>query len=178
MGWNGILALPLVMLATAAVHSQPLLRNGDFETAQTVDGPASTDQGFGVWTLGQGGLAPADWSLNPAYPGELSIVSEGAHSGKSFLHIRAVTAAREAHIYQPCPALKPGNCYAVSAWVRGGEVRLHAYEYYETGPMGEPTILTVTSGPDQWRQVSAYYVVPERGLKSVSLAIAVARIRR
>jgi hypothetical protein len=166
------LLLPLLVLAAGTVPAQPALRNGDFEAVQTVTGPPSVDQGFGVWKLSQGGLAPADWSLNAAYPGELEIVSAGAPAGKSFVRLRAA-GARDAHLYQPCQGLEAGHCYLVSAWVRGGTVRLSAYEYFETGPMSEPTILTVTPGPGQWRQVSAYYIAPEAGLRGVSLALSV-----
>ncbi|OGV70078.1 MAG: hypothetical protein A3K19_27615 [Lentisphaerae bacterium RIFOXYB12_FULL_65_16] len=175
MRWNGILVLPVFVMATAVVHSQPVLKNGDFEAVRTIDGPPSVDQGFGVWTLGPDKLAPADWSLNPAFPGELAIVSEGAHSGKNFLRLRATTAERDAHVYQPGPAIKPGNCYVVSAWVRGGKANLIAYEYYDKAPMKVPTILAAAPSPDQWRQVSTYYVAPEEGLTSVSLAIGVAK---
>ena len=173
MRWNGILVAPVLLLSMGVAQAQPLLKNGDFEAARTINGPPSVDQGFGIWKLGPGNLAPADWSLNPALPGELTIVTEGAPSGKNFLRICAAASVRDAHIYQPCPVIKPGNCYVVSAWVRGGKARLIAYEYYGKAPMKIPTILTSAPSPDQWRQVSAYYLAPEQGLTSVCLAISV-----
>lgn len=175
MRWHGILAVSVLVMSMGVAHAQPLLKNGDFEVARTINGPPSVDQGFGVWQLGPENLAPADWRLNPALPGEIAVVSEGTHSGKNFVRIRAVAAERDAHIYQPCPAIKPGNCYVVSAWVRGGKAKLVAYEYYDKAPMKTPAIFTSAPSPGEWRKVSAYYIVPEEGLTSVSLAIRVVK---
>jgi len=175
MRWNGVFAVPVLLMSTGVAPAQALLKNGDFEATRTIAGPPSVDQGFGIWKLGPENLAPADWWLNPALPGELAIVTEGAHSGKNFLRIRAAAAKRDAHIYQPCPAIKPGKCYVVSARVRGGKARLTAYEYYDKAPMKIPAILTAAPGPDQWQRVSAYYIAPEKGLTSVYLAIVVVK---
>ena len=102
------LAATLCLLACAAARAGSPLKNGSFEAARTVEGAASVDQGFGLWTLGPGRLAPSHWTLNTAYPGECSVLSGGARSGERFLRLRGTAKGRDAHVYQPCSALQAG----------------------------------------------------------------------
>jgi len=158
-----------------AADAQPLLKNGGFETAHVVKGAASRDIGFGVWGLEAGRRAPDDWVLNPAYPGALSVLSAGSHSGKSFVRVRGSNEKRDAHVYQPVPGLVPDTWYRVSAWVRGGRASFSFYEYYDKGPIRMPMICAGMSGPDEWQEVSGYYVPTGQGFKHASLVIVVAR---
>jgi len=169
----------LIFLAAAtaatAARAGSLLRNGGFEAARTVKGAPAADGGFGLWSLGQGRLAPAGWTLNTAYPGECSVLSEGARSGERFVRLRGTAKGRSAHIYQPCPGIKVGAWYRVSAWVRGGRASFHFYEYYEKAPIRAPMIATATAPQGQWREVSGYYLPGGPGFKAASLAVAVAK---
>ena len=168
-------AVTCALLMCAAAQAEDMVRNGGFEAAHVVKAAASVDIGFGVWALGEGKLAPDKWTLNTAYPGEFSVLSAGAHSGKSFVRIRGANEQRPAHVYQPVPGLQPGTWYRVSAWVRNGSARLCFYEYYEKGPVRMPTICVCTSGPDAWSEVAGYYVPGGEGFKNASLVIAVAQ---
>ncbi len=163
------------MSAVAAAQTPNLIQNGGFEETRIVKGAASSDVGFGVWALGRGRLAPDKWILNTAYPGELSVFSERARSGKNFLRIRGSNKERAAHIFQPCPRLKPGTWYKVSAWIRGGRASICFYEYDGKGSISAPTICVGTSSPGQWRQISSYYLPNSAEVEHASLAIAVAR---
>ena len=170
------IAMLAIALACAAAHGQSLLNNAGFEAVRTVKGPASGDIGFGVWKLGPGRDAPTHWTLNSAFPGECFVPSEGVHSGKRFLRIRASGQRGTAHVFQPCPGMEAGARYKIAVWVRGGNVTFQFYEYFKKGPMGGQRVLTTTPGPDQWKRVMGYYA-PRGGdnFKSASLAIAVAK---
>ena len=122
------LAAAALILSCVSTRAQSLLKNGGFETVHTVKGAPTADVGFGVWKLGVERQAPTHWNLNTAYPGECLVLSDGAQSGKRFVRIRATGKRGVAHIYQPCPDLKSGNLYAVSAWARGGKVSIGFYE--------------------------------------------------
>lgn len=178
MSRNVFLLAVTISAAGVAVCQQTLLKNGGFEATHAVQGAASGDVGFGVWKLGGNNLAPDDWILNSAYPGELAVVSEGAHSGANFVRLRGANGQGAAHLYQPCPELRVGRWYRVSAWVRGGRVSVGFYEYFEQGPIGVPTLLAASPGPEKWRQVSSYYVPTGEGFKNASLALMVVKGER
>ncbi|MBM4082433.1 MAG: hypothetical protein FJ278_22200, partial [Planctomycetes bacterium] len=163
----------LVWFVCCAASAETLVQNGGFEAAQAVKGAPSADQGFGVWKLGEGNLAPGNWTLNPALPGELSVLSTGAHSGKNCVRIRGSFPQRPAHLFQPCPGVKAGKWYVVRAWVRSGRAKIGFYEYFQTGPMRTPTVLTVSDATDKWQECSGYYLAPSEGFKNASLAIMV-----
>ena len=169
------LAAAVMAVTSAAARAETLLRNGGFETARAVKGAPAPDGGFGLWTLGEGSLAPTGWTLNPAYPGECSVLAEGAHGGKRFLRLRGTAANRSTHIYQPCGGIKAGAWYRVSAWVRGGRASLYFYEYYENGPIRAPMIATLAGPQKTWRQVTGYYLPAGPGFKAASLAVTVAK---
>ncbi|MCK5806620.1 MAG: hypothetical protein KAI66_27575, partial [Lentisphaeria bacterium] len=115
----------------------------------------------------------ASWILNPAYPGKLHVLSDGARSGKNSLRISA-NGERAAHIFQPCDGLAPGARYKVSAWVRGGRTDLLFYQYDQAGSV--PTVMACSGKAGaEWRQISAYYVPSVTGFKSASLALVVRR---
>ena len=167
----------------AAAQGESLLKNGGFEAIRIVKDAPSADVGFGVWQLGPGRQAPTHWTRNSAYPGELLVLSEGAHSGKHCVRLRA-TGKRAAHLFQSCQAVQSGKWYRVTAWVRGGRSAAAAqagravfqiYEYYRKGPMRTPTILAARASSGGWRQVSAYYRPTADGLKRAALAIVAAK---
>jgi hypothetical protein len=150
-----------------------LLQNGGFEEAQTVQGAPTTDAGFGVWELGEESLTPRQWVLNPAFPGRISVLAEGTHSGNRFVRIHATGQRGVAHVYQPTPGFQAGQWYVVRAWVRGGRGSVGCYEYYENGTIKITTVLTAAPGPGEWQEVSGYYGPGGAGFKSASLAIMV-----
>jgi hypothetical protein len=149
------------------------LQNGGFETTHTVTGAPHPDQGFGVWRLGADGKATTHWTLNPAFPGELAVLSDGAHSGDNFIRLRATGKRGQAHSYQPCASLEVGKWYVVRAWVRGGSATLLFYEYYKDGTMKFPSVVAASAGADKWGEVLGYYLCGGPGFTSASLAIVV-----
>jgi hypothetical protein len=165
--------LLLLLTAASAFAADPLVTNGGFEAATEVQAAPSSDIGFGLWTLGPGNRVPADWALNPAYPGEVSVPAEGAHSGSGCLRLRANGSRGTAHVFQPCAAIQAGRVYTVSVWVRGGPVNLGFYEYWDDGRITIPTVVAGRSEGDAWRELRGYYMPAGAGFKSASLAIMV-----
>lgn len=167
--------LLLVTLAVcpAGAQEETLLTNGGFEEVRAVEGPASPDQGFGVWALGDNRLVPVGWSLNPAYPGSLEVRSNGAAEGERFLGLRADGARGVAHVHQPCPAVRTGGAYHVSARARGGPVNLAFYEYYTDGTIRVNEFLKSDVESEGWREVAGHYFPTGENLRSVSFAIIV-----
>jgi len=165
------------MTCSAVFGGEALLQNGGFEAVQTVAGAPTVDEGFGVWKLGEESQSPSHWVLNPAFPGELAVRSEGAHGGHRFIRLRGAGEERGAHLYQPCPGLQAGKGYLVRAWVRGGPASVGFYEYYEDGAIKVQTVLTAAPGPEAWQEVSGYYCPGGAGFKSASLAIMVEKGR-
>lgn len=150
--------------------AEPALVNGGFEDSVTVQGAASGDAGFGPWALAGGSRAPAAWTMNPAFPGELSWVEDGAHGGRAFVRLRANGRRGSAHMYQPCPGLVAGECYRLSLWVRGGPAHMEAYEYRANGSITTPRVLSAEGGPT-WHEVRSLYSPAGDDLKGVALAI-------
>ena len=167
-----LLAAELLAVCGAAIGDAQL-QNGGFETTHTIAGATHPDQGFGVWRLGADGSAPTHWSLNPSYPGELTVLSDGAHARRNFVRIRGNGKRGQAHVYQPCPGLEVGKWYTVRAWVRGGSATLLFYEYFKDGTMKFPSVVAANAGPDKWEEVSGYYLCGGPGFTSASLAIVV-----
>ena len=166
-----VMAVARAMSAIAAQPSAaPVPLNPSFEELEKVTGPASVEQGFGVWQLGLDGVKPAGWTLNSAYPGTLSSEEEGVVDGRRFLRIRG-SAKREAHIYQPCPSLTPESWYRVQAQVRGGKGAIGFYEYHDEPPPVRVGVVASFAPGDGWRRVSAYYRTPGTSFRSASLYI-------
>ncbi|MBM3474667.1 MAG: hypothetical protein FJX75_15490, partial [Armatimonadetes bacterium] len=165
--------LLLLLAASRAFAADSLVANGGFEAATEVQGAPSSDIGFGLWTLGATKRVPADWALNPAYPGEVSVPSEGTHSGSGCLRLRANGSRGTAHVYQPCAAIKAGMVYVVSVWVRGGPVNVGFYEYWDDGRITIPTVVAGRSEGDAWRELRGYYLPAGARFRSASLAIMV-----
>jgi hypothetical protein len=141
--------------------------------------------GFETWTaarVGRNGLAsgwqladppqvPAGWALNSAYPGQLLLGQGGAHAGQRFARI--VATGRNAHLYQMCHGLKPGQWYRVSAWTRGGPVAISMYEYGKSRFLGSPGVAQRTTPSDGWRLLTGYYCPPREEYTNGALAISV-----
>jgi len=165
-----------VLLLCKAVPAQNLLKNGEFEATRMVKGAASADIGFGSWQLGATRQAPGTWILNPAYPGTATVVGEGAYSGRNFLRITGNSFNKDrrgAHLHQPCPAIEAGKWYRVTARIRGGRASIGFYEYYQDAPCRASAFCSGTAGPDEWREISGYYVPTGAGFKSAWPAIMV-----
>ena len=163
-------ALSLLALAACA-HAQeaPRLHNSGFE--EVAQGVVPADIGFGVWVLGEDRLVPVGWTLNPAFPGTLTVAAEGARSGERAVRIHANGPRGDAHLFQPCPGITAGQAYQVSAWVRGGPARIVCYEYYPEGVIKTPTILSAAEPAEEWHRLSGYYFPEGADLRSVSLAV-------
>ena len=157
-------ATAAIALICAAAHGDSLIQNGGFEATSAPAGAVSGDGGYGAWTLGESGLVPANWTLNPAYPGEVS-VADGA------LRVHGNGQRGLAHVYQPCPTIETGRCYVITASVRGGPVSFLMYEYFADRPMKVPTIIAAPASADEWREVTGYYWPEGDGFASASLAI-------
>ena len=170
---DGMCAAWVLLLATvtgAAVGAGPLLENGGFEDSEPVRAVPAGDIGFGLWTLGLEKRVPAKWTLNPAYPGEILVVSEGAPQGQHLVRLTA-NGTRDAHIFQPCPALRGGTWYTVRARVRGGAGGLGFYEYFGDSSIRVGRIVSLQEAGTEWRDVASYYQPPREGFKSASLHI-------
>jgi len=134
----------ILLFACAASGAEPksLLENGGFELVASVRGVGKMGGKHRSWTLKGSPLAPAHWTLSSYFGGTLSVLSGGAAEGERCLHIEA-GEAREAHVFQLCPAIKPGRGYRVSLRYRGGPVLIRAYEY--TAKHSAPFIETITT---------------------------------
>jgi len=148
--WPGTTAMLLAVMPLATRAAEPLVRNGRFTEVREAAGPLSVDQGFGVWTGGDGIGIPNHWVLNPAYPGEIRVGDDSTVPGGRFARVRG-TLPRGAHLYQPCPDLKANTWYSVSARVRGTGGRLGFYEYYPEGRILTPILITFAPRPDSWQ---------------------------
>ena len=165
----------IVVGACAAAPAQELLRNAGFEAVHEVKGAASKDCGLGIWRLTPTARAPDHWTLNVGYPGELSVLSDGPHSGKRFVRIRGAGRERGAHLYQPCRGLRVGQWYKVSLWLRGGEAAVQFYEYFKAKPIGGQTVVRKKAAPGQWQQAVGFYSPTDDGFVRAALAVAVDR---
>ena len=186
-GWGGMRILAVAihfslaaagMIATGfAAEAQNLISNGDFEiTHKMTDVVASEDRGFGSWQVGANRQVPDTWLLNPAYPGTGTVVEEGAYSGRKFLHINSNIAEktrRGAHLYHPCPAIKAGKCYRVTARIRGGAANIGFYEYHKDAPFRADVVCMGTAAPNEWREISGYYRPVGAGFESAYLAVMI-----
>lgn len=171
---SGLAAVSLLISVCALGEAKPLVANGGFESVAEVKlGADGRVQG---WRLGQPPRVPAGWSLNTAYPGELSVCDTepgkpGAHAGQRFIRI-AAPDRRSAHLYQMCPGLEAGKWYRVSAWVRGGSVTLAFYEYLKSGKIGGQTVAQAIAAGDQWKRIEGFYRPPAEGYLRSALAIS------
>ena len=166
---SAIAALTAALAAHLAFPQQDnLIANSGFE-AVGVATPGADGLVSG-WKVGEPAQVPASWSLNAAYPGELTIGTEEAHSGERFVRI---TAPQEgsAHLYQMCEGLEAGQWYEVSVWVRGGPVIGHFYEYFLDAPIGGQPVLSGSSQGNEWRRLSGYYQPGGDGYLRSALAL-------
>jgi len=107
--------------AAPAPAAVPLLGNGSFEEIQRVGAPPKPGA-KGAWIIKGAPQAPALWTLNPSFPGDLEVVAgAGAADGRRFVRVVA-RADRAAHLAQNCPGIRPGLLYRVSLRYRGGPV--------------------------------------------------------
>jgi hypothetical protein len=162
------------LLAAGILGQAPsMLENGGFETVATAR--VEANQRVHGWRVNAPLLVPTAWTLNPAYPGELTVSravpDRPAHGGQRFVHIAADD--RPAHLYQMCNGLAPGQWYRVSAWVRGGGVALSFYEYFQSARTGGQTVAQSTGGGDGWRLLTGFYRTPMDGYLRSALALSV-----
>ncbi len=161
-----VIATALLICAGASLaQGDSALVNGDFE--ELIDATA----GLNSWTLEAPPRRPADWSLNPSYPGTLTIGTDDPQSGDRYLRITCPDA-RGSHIFQIRDDLQVDQWYRVSLWVRGGPVSLYFYEYFTERAMNVPLIAQGASAPDEWRQISGYYRPGGDDFKNAGPAIA------
>lgn len=160
--------------AKAAAPKPALLRNPGFETAARLEAPPKASV-QGQWVLKSELLAPTEWTLSQAYPGELHVIENGAAEGRRFLRI-AAGPSRAAHLAQPCPGLRRGLGYEVSVRYRGGPVELKVYEYDDAGKLkADRTFAHGESTPARggaWSTLTGIYMVPN-GISRTTLALAV-----
>jgi hypothetical protein len=145
-----------------------LLGNGTFEAlAPATPGPDGLVSG---WRLGDPPQLPGQWTLNPAYPGELACGHGNAHGGERYVRLSAPERT-SAHLYQMCVGLAPDSWYRVTAWARGGSLALHFYEYYHDGRIGGPTVAQSAAAGTVWRLVTGFYRTPGEGYLRSALAL-------
>lgn len=164
----------LVFAAPVSEQDDPVLKNGGFEAA--VAARPGADGLVNGWKVVPPAQVPANWTPNPAYPGELAVVESpadqgGAHSGQRFVGIAA--RERHAHLYQMCEGFESAKWYRVSAWVRGGAVSLSFYEYFSSGKIGGQAVWQTTAAHAQWKRVEGFYRPPAEGYLRSALAISV-----
>ena len=176
-----VLVTVMASLSAAQSPEGTLLRNGGFEETYVNGGPGAPGQVPGTWKIvpapGDGAkpLAPADWRFNGGYPGELSVLTEGAASGKHCIRIRG-TDKKEAHIFQSCKALQAGRHYKVSFSVRDGKISAWFYEYRQDGSFaGSRAVCSYVAPAGQWRRVTGFYSSPKDKFGYAALALAVPR---
>ena len=76
------------LFASSAAAGTPLVENPCFEAVAPLAAPPKANA-QGQWVLKSDLLAPAQWTLSAAYPGELQVVEDGAAEGQRFLRIAA-----------------------------------------------------------------------------------------
>lgn len=153
----------LLLLVAAAHAGDSLLANGSFEKI----GPPSGR--IGAW---KAAAAPAGWLLNSAYPGTLTVLDDGAAAGKRCIRVVA-GAKRDAQMYRPCPGLRPGHWYRISARVRDGSASVLVYEYRTGGGVTAHTLASGTGAAGAWRHMVGFYSPAADGFKSASVALLV-----
>ena len=159
--------------ACAAAPAQELLRNEGFEAVHEVKGAASSDVGFGIWKVTPAARVPDHWVLNSGYPGELSVLSDGPHSGKHFVRIRGTSRERGAHLFQVCRGVASGKWYRVSLWARRGQVAVQFYQYLKPSRITGQTVIRKAASADRWEQAVGFYRAPTDGFRYAALALAV-----
>lgn len=165
----------LVLAAAASPSATPLLRNGGFE--ETVPAPAAGDGLLQGWKLGAPALLPAFWTLNPAYPGELEVVSSVENPARSpggHRYVRITAQKSHAHLYQMCSGLSQDKWYRVSARVRGGPVSLSFYEYFSSGKIGGQSVIPAAGNSPDWKRIEGFYRPTAGGYLRSALAVAAA----
>jgi hypothetical protein len=162
-----------LLSACIAGQAPSILENGGFESVAKARIEAK--ERVHGWRVTPPLHVPAAWTLNPAYPGELTVSHAGpgraAHGGERFVQITADD--RPAHLYQMCKGLAPGRWYRVSAWVRGGAVSLSFYEYFQSAKTGGQTVAQSTAEGDGWRMLTGFYRPPVDGYLRSALALSV-----
>lgn len=161
---------PAAARGGAPASPDSLLSNSSFE--RLVPGAVGKDVGQGTWTLGGDGRVPDGWSLNLGYPGTLEVVSEPVHTGAHALRLTS-GAARDAHVFQACPALRPGAWYRVSVRVRGGTGTLLVYEYAGGRQVASHLMEGAAAPAGSWRTLTGYYAPGVEDFDSASIALAV-----
>ena len=150
------------------------LRNGSFETLVQLKVPPPGNS-IGQWALKSSLQAPANWTLSSAYPGELTVLENGAPDGERFLRVVALPK-RAAHLHQPWAGLRRGLTYEASLRYRGGPVELKVYEYDASGTLkADRAFATCEPTPSRdgpWGTLRGVYRLPESMAKAV-LAVAV-----
>ncbi len=149
-----------------------LLANGSFE--QVVPGTPPKDAGHGAWVLGGDTLIPGGWNLNVSYPGTLTVGQDKPAEGSNAIRLEA-GAKRDAQMFHPCPAMRPGTWYRVSMRVRGGTATLLTYEYTKGGNPHASTLASGTASPEAWRTVTGFYTPQSAAFLSASVTLLVPR---
>lgn len=159
--------LTVLALSGAMAQDAPVINNPGFELWQ----PGGVDsQGLVVgWTPAAGNVVPTGWVLNSAYVGTLSKVEDGAPEGKVALGLTRGPKG-SSHIYQMLKGLKPGQWYRFQARLRGGNLGVYMYQYFQTGPMNTVTIAQATPSK-AWREVTGYYQTPTANWGEGALAL-------
>ncbi len=167
-----VLLLLLLVAAPAEERPSSLLQNGSFEAL--VPAKPVKDSGAGAWTFGEDRRVPSGWTLNSAYPGRMTVLDEGAANGKHCIEITA-GARRDAQIYKPCPALRPGAWYRVTFKVRGGSATVLAYEYDQKGAVKAHSLASGSEEKDAFEEVIGFYSPATEGFRNASVALLVPR---
>ena len=160
--------LMLLLGAPACAQTGGILQNTGFETIRPAT-PGADGLVLG-WKLGTPPQVPAGWSLNSAYPGGLEIGTDRPHGGERFARITS-PAGHQAHLFQPCADLEVGKWYRVTAWMRGGPLTVHFYEYFKDGRIGGQVVIASSARAAEWRQVSGFYRPGGEGYQNSSLAL-------
>ncbi|MBP6603385.1 MAG: hypothetical protein KA250_16335, partial [Verrucomicrobiales bacterium] len=175
--------LVLILLSRDSFAQEPVSKGRDIgsEVRNLAENPGfelesvSPDPGGRKWVLKSGDRVPDNWSLSPAFPGELEVMESAAPEGKRFLRVTA-GKDRAAHLYQGNPKIVRGPVYEISLRYQGGPVELEMYEYdAERNFVGEPVFVKSPGSSNRsnsWQEITGYYMLPE-GVVRTSLAIVV-----
>ncbi len=170
--FGGVLA---VLACPGLGAAEPLVRNGGFEEIRKPFPLSAVNPKFGPWVLETDGAGPGEWTLNPSFPGKLSVVSEEAPEGKRFLRVQAYPK-RAAHIYQSCPSLRSGEVYTMSLSYRGGPVSIRTYEYDRKNRLVSDAVVVRGAATGEaggaWQTVEQYY--NPWGVSRISVVVSVA----
>jgi hypothetical protein len=157
---------------TVVFGSEPSpLQNGGFETVQELKDDKAKARFLRGWESGNDPvLAPLSWSLHESHPGKITIVTDGAHSGKNACKI-------EKGWMHNMFAAATDEKLRIEFWAKGqGAVQVMLFQYEESAEGKLKNVPTATLGTaqltEQWTKYRFDQTIITPDVKRVALSLA------